>query len=306
MRAHFELCGKLIWPREKESMTASKSRVDRRVHWTIRGHTVLYLWWLMKLRPALATQFVADILRYRHGVPANAAKHVSEVRAEFDKHAALGQFKELWFDMNIIPWCVTFSKVFKRTDPIRILEIGSWEGRSSLFLLTYFERGNLTAVDTWAGTDQYEYNATSELSDLERRFDHNLSPHSARLTKRKGSSLEVLPQLIDENQQFDLIYVDGSHFADDALMDTTNAWRLLKEGGVMIIDDVMWPCFPRPRANIAWAINIFLKYHSREYKVLHAHYQIILQKKRAFADKPAEWRTTGASSANEAEHVLES
>jgi hypothetical protein len=57
----------------------------------------------------------------------------------------------------------------------------------------------------------------------------------------------------------------------------------------MIFDDVMWPCYPRARANTAWAINLFLKYHPGEYKVLHAWYQIILQKKAAFIDQQAEW-----------------
>ncbi|HRD11031.1 MAG TPA: class I SAM-dependent methyltransferase [Mycobacterium sp.] len=275
-------------------MAGATAEDQRQIHRTIRRHTALYLWWLMKSRPSVAFHFIADSLRYRHGVPADAEQNVAEVRAEFEKQAALGQFKELWFDMNIAPWCVTLSKVFRRSDPLRILEIGSWEGRSSLFLLTYFPQAHLTAVDTWAGTDQYEYNATEQLSDLERRFDQNLNSCAARLTKRKGSSLSVVPQLIEEGQQFDLIYVDGSHFADDAFTDAINSWRLLKEGGVMIFDDVMWPCFPRTRANTAWAINMFLTYHAREYKVLHAHYQFILQKTKAFTDKPADWRTTFA------------
>jgi hypothetical protein len=57
----------------------------------------------------------------------------------------------------------------------------------------------------------------------------------------------------------------------------------------MIFDDVMWPAYPRARANTAWAIHQFLKYHAREYKILHAQYQIILQKKTRFVDQIAEW-----------------
>jgi predicted O-methyltransferase YrrM len=279
----------------KEDMTELTAERMRKIHWTIRRHTFLYFWWIGRARPSVLSQFVTDNLRYRlvkRGVLSDAEKHVAEVRTAFEEQAAQGQFKELWFDMNIVPWCVTFSKIFNRADPVRILEIGSWEGRSTLFLLTYFKKGHLTAVDTWAGSDQYEYNATSELRDLETRFDRNLGPCVGRLTKRKGSSLHVLPQLLDEQHQFDVIYVDGSHFADDALTDAISAWRLLKKGGVMIFDDVMWPCYPRARANTAWAISLFLKYHAREYKILHAHFQLILQKKTTFIDKPAEWRTT--------------
>ena len=67
----------------------------------------------------------------------------------------------------------------------------------------------------------------------------------------------MLPQLLDEDQKFDVIYVDGSHFADDVLTDGINAWRLLKQGGIMIFDDLLWACYPRARANPAWAINRF-------------------------------------------------
>ncbi|ORV16689.1 class I SAM-dependent methyltransferase [Mycobacterium celatum] len=210
------------------------------------------------------------------------------MRAAFEEHAAQGQFKERWFDMSdviVIQWCAVFSGIFDRAAPVSILEIGSWEGRSSLFLLTYFTRGRLTAVDTWAGIDYYLYNATPDGRDLEARFDGNLAPCATRLIKRKGSSLHVLPQLLDEQQEFDLIYVDGSHFADDVLMDGITAWRLLKQGGVMIFDDFLWPCYPRARANPWWAIDQFLTYHAGEYKVLAAYDQIILQKKTRFTDR---------------------
>lgn len=260
--------------------------------WTPRTLTFLFFWWLGATRPAVVRHYLIDALRCRLvklGIPSRAAKHLAEVRAEFEAHAAQGQFQERWFDMNIVPWSVTFPKVFDRSDPVRILEIGSWEGRSSLFLLTYFTRGQLTAVDTWAGSDEWHYHATPDLHDLEARFDNNVASGAARVTKRKGSSLNVLPQLLSEQQKFDVIYVDGSHLADDAITDSINAWRLLKQGGIMIFDDVMWPAYPRARANTAWAINQFLKYHTGEYKVLHAQYQIILQKKVAFADGLADW-----------------
>ncbi|ASW90908.1 hypothetical protein CKJ54_14280 [Mycobacterium marseillense] len=271
-------------------MTSSTPKLKLR--WTPRTLTFLFFWWLGGMRPSVVRHYLTDYFHYRLvklGVLSSAARHLAEVQAAFDERAAEGQFQERWFDMNIVPWSVTFPKVFSRVDPVRILEIGSWEGRSTLFFLTYFTQGQLTAVDTWAGSDEWHYHATSDLRDLETRFDHNVSSGGARVTKRKGSSLSVLPQLIDEKQEFDLIYVDGSHFADDAMTDALNSWRLLKQGGMMIFDDVMWPAYPRARANTAWAIHQFLKYHAGEYKVLHAQYQIMLQKKAAFDDRIADW-----------------
>lgn len=272
-------------------MTAHTSKF--KIGWTPRSLTVLFMWWLAAGRPAMLRHYIFGNLRnnlIKRQILRGPAKHVADIRAEFETQVAPGQFKELWFDRNILPWCVTFSKIFNRTDSLRILEIGSWEGRSTLFLLNYFKNAQLTAVDTWKGSDEWEYYATVDLSDLEARFDHNVQFGSARVSKRKGSSLEVLPVLLAEKQEFDLIYVDGSHLADDALSDAINSWRLLKEGGIMILDDVMWPAYARSRANTAWAVHMFLKFHTGEFKVLHAAYQVIVQKTKHTAnEQPAEW-----------------
>jgi SAM-dependent methyltransferase len=247
-----------------------------------------FLLWVGRWRPSALWRYFADNLRYllvRFGLLPSSAKHVAEVRAKFGKVAAQGQFKEKWFDGNILPWSVTFSRTFSRSDPVRILEIGSWEGRSTLFFLTYFSQGRVTAVDTWAGNDEYQYNGTVDPEDLEARFDGNLAPYAARLTKRKGLSRHVLPQLLSEDQKFNVIYVDGSHFADDVLTDAITAWRLLEPGGVLIFDDFLWNHYPRARANPGWAINTLLKYHAGEYDILSVYYQIILRKKVTFADQ---------------------
>lgn len=240
--------------------------------------------------PSVLWRYFADNLHYtlvKLGILSDEAKHVTEVRAAFETYASQGEFKELFFDtydINIVLWCVSFSKFFDRADSVNILEIGSWEGRSALFLLTYFTQGRLTAVDTWGGSDEHQNDAARDLQDLEARFDANLSPCVGRLTKRKGASQHVLPQLVDEQQTFDVIYLDGSHFSDDVLTDGINAWRLLKQGGLLIFDDLLWAGYPRARANPVWAVNLFLRYYKGEYDILRVYNQIILQKKVAFAD----------------------
>jgi len=229
-------------------------------------------------RPAIVGRYLVDQSRYSR-IEREGRPDVEAVRAEYEANAATGQFGEDWFSGNVVPWCVTLSKVFGRDDPVRILEVGSWEGRSSLFLLTYFLKGELTCVDTWAGNDEYSYTTTPELSDLEARFDHNTVVGAGRVTKHKGFSSHVLPRLVEEQQKFDLIYVDGSHFADDVLTDGINAWRLLEPGGVMIFDDLLWNWYPGARDNPAWAIDSLLRYHSGEYDVLSVAYQFMLRKR---------------------------
>jgi hypothetical protein len=57
-----------------------------------------------------------------------------------------------------------------------------------------------------------------------------------------GRSEDVLPSL-PPGEQFDLALVDGNHAFPAACIDWFYLTRVLKTGGVMIIDDVqLWPC----------------------------------------------------------------
>jgi predicted O-methyltransferase YrrM len=54
---------------------------------------------------------------------------------------------------------------------------------------------------------------------------------------RGEPSALVLPQLVRDGEKFDLIYIDGSHFFEEILIDAYYCIRLLNEGGVMLFDD---------------------------------------------------------------------
>jgi methyltransferase family protein len=47
----------------------------------------------------------------------------------------------------------------------------------------------------------------------------------------------ILPRLVEENEQFDLVYIDGSHLFEDVFIDTYYTGRLLSQGGVVAFDD---------------------------------------------------------------------
>lgn len=51
------------------------------------------------------------------------------------------------------------------------------------------------------------------------------------------TSCLVLPQLLSQNKKYDLIYIDGSHIFEDAFLDTYFTMRLLRSGGIMLLDD---------------------------------------------------------------------
>jgi predicted O-methyltransferase YrrM len=93
-------------------------------------------------------------------------------------------------------------------------------------------------------------------------------------------SFPALAQLIVDQRQYDFIYVDGSHNADDALADAVMCFGLLRPGGVMLFDDYLWEdgvsaYLSRPKQSIDAFVNMF--YH--RLKLGLVNYQLAIVKK---------------------------
>ncbi|CAM8387496.1 Methyltransferase domain containing protein [Candidatus Methylopumilus planktonicus] len=185
-----------------------------------------------------------------------------------------------WFSSNVPFWFSVFDDYnFSSLKEVKALEIGSWEGLSSFFILNNLQNSNLTCVDTWLGSEEHKDSNTTNLplNDIEFHFDYNLSDYKNRLTKYKGTSLSFFGSSQHESY-FDFIYIDGSHFSDDLLIDAIKCFDLLKVGGIMVFDDYFWRHHPEDRHNPAFAINTFLKYKAMSLKIVRFYYQIIIQK----------------------------
>jgi predicted O-methyltransferase YrrM len=80
-------------------------------------------------------------------------------------------------------------------------------------------------------------------------------------------------------EMFDIVYVDGSHRACHALRDIVISFELLKDGGLMIIDDYAWKAYPDdPMLNPGPAIDAFLTIYAPRINLLHKEYQVIVKK----------------------------
>jgi len=168
-----------------------------------------------------------------------------------------------WFSRQIPMWESTLAAL--RGQPISILEIGSYEGRSATFLLGYLPESHITCIDIFAG-------------DYEAKFDANMASFQGRLRKIKNRSALALDMLMTEGRQFDLIYIDGSHERQDTFTDSVMAWPLLSIGGILIWDDWRWnldgPSEHRPQH----AIDLFCVAFSPCLKELHRDYQVMVRK----------------------------
>jgi predicted O-methyltransferase YrrM len=152
--------------------------------------------------------------------------------------AARGDFTADWFTRNISSLEPILRELEGRS--AAILEIGSFEGMSACYFLWRLREARLTCVDTFDGST--EHIAYGDLPpELEQRFTTNVAlVDAARVRMLRGESRRVLTELLDAGDQFDLVYVDGSHLALDVLVDAGLSWGLLRSGGVIVFDDYGW------------------------------------------------------------------
>jgi predicted O-methyltransferase YrrM len=205
-------------------------------------------------------------------------KRADDARSVFEKRAEHGLFSNTWFDGSIDLWVNLLEPLKSSGRPAELLEVGCWEGRSSVFLVSYLPHARLTAVDTWEGGT--EHREMDDVATIEQKFDHNLSPFRDRLVKRKGLSSVVLADLaVQKKECFDFIFVDGSHFADDVMIDAVLAWRLLREGGIAVFDDYLWHLAQYGwKKNPAPALNLFLRLIRGDYALMHVGHQLAIRK----------------------------
>jgi len=167
-------------------------------------------------------------------------------------------YSENWFDHNIPHWQQWLGS-FRDRAGIRALEIGSFEGRSTLWLCQNILTGadaRIDCVDLFAPDPVY--------GDYHARFRQNTAAYADRITEHAGYSFDSLRRIQGE---FDLVYIDGWHSAFGALADGVMTWPLLKVGGVMIFDDYLWvpPKQGTPRRPNALARN-WAKLRGRDWR----------------------------------------
>jgi predicted O-methyltransferase YrrM len=188
-------------------------------------------------------------------------------------------FTNDWTSANFTMWRRMLSPL--REEPLRILEVGSWEGRSAVFFLNFFPRSTIVCIDTFGGSPEehsiYKH-LGAQLAGIEARFDRNLAPFAPRVTKIKSRSLPALDRLDAESRRFDLAYIDGGHRRDDVMADSLRVWRLLAPGGVVIWDDYEWGREMPPDERPQPAIDDFLRDHGGRYRLLARTYQMAIER----------------------------
>lgn len=185
-----------------------------------------------------------------------------------------------WFSNNIQTWTKFIKPEFKGKPDLNFLEIGSFEGRATLWMLENLltqKTSKITCVDTFQGS--MEHADIDGINNLEARFRANLSTYidKGQVEVFVGKSQEILPKLF--NNKFDFIYIDGSHVAHDVITDATMSWIILKNNGILVFDDYEWNAYKEPYLCPKIAIDSFTSIYKHKIDILHKGYQVIIKKK---------------------------
>lgn len=181
-----------------------------------------------------------------------------------------------WFSRRLPVWLDVLAPLLARAerDPLRCLEVGSYEGRSAMWMLDRLIQhpdAALTCVDL--------------CEDPERaaRLEMNLriaSAETERVRLFRGPSRVALPALMHAGDTFDLAYIDGSHEAPDVLFDAVLSFEMLVPGGILIFDDYLWSPGNLDGGVHApqLAIDAFTGVNAERLRVLHRGAQVIAEK----------------------------
>jgi predicted O-methyltransferase YrrM len=187
-------------------------------------------------------------------------------------------FSTDWAANHFFAWAELLHPLAQQT--VRILEIGSWEGRSALFFLNYLPLGRITCIDTFSGNVEHHLDPhfAALAPKAEAQFEANLAEFADRIEKIKGSSATVLPQLAIAGRRFDLAYIDASHLAADVYRDAALTWPLMAPGGLMLFDDYEWDGMDGERERPKLGVDAFLAAIAAGYREVHRGYQIAIAK----------------------------
>lgn len=118
-------------------------------------------------------------------------------------------------------YCAKYEKYlpFKRTDKLKLLEIGILDGSSLKMWSDYFMFSEIIGIDINKECKQYE---------------------DGRIKVEIGSQNNkyFLDEIVEKYQMFDMILDDGSHINSDVIFSFEHLFKYVKPGGVYIVEDV--------------------------------------------------------------------
>ena len=176
-----------------------------------------------------------------------------------------------FFTQNTNVW----KKILSNIDNFNYLEIGTFEGRSALFISELKNSKKITCIDPYIEYDdshKYNFKMSEVYESVSEKFKE-VQNKSISLIKKKSDDF------FSENKEFfEVIYIDGHHQYEYVKRDFENSMNCLKINGILICDDFLWFKYKKLEDNPTKAIlECYYKYQ-KNLNILFINNQIIFKK----------------------------
>lgn len=150
------------------------------------------------------------------------------------------------------------------------LQLGCFTGDASVWMLDNVLTGDqsrLSDVDTWQGAPNEPIQEQMDFEDVYSVYKQKT--HGKKVNHYRTTTFDFLTNPEFTGLTYDFIYVDAHHTAASAFLDCELSWPLLKQGGMMAVDDYLWE---HPDGNVIHApklgIAMWMDCHIGEFETL--------------------------------------
>ena len=144
---------------------------------------------------------------------------------------------------------------------IEFIEVGVAAGDFAEFVIDTCKPTRVVLIDLYAQMDVFfmERNARRYTKEENLDFVINRMKKYKSVEVVQNDSLIALPELMRRNEFFDFIYLDASHLYQDIVLDIEASCALLKEFGILGLNDYIWKDEDGRQYGVIPAVNKFLE-----------------------------------------------
>lgn len=174
-----------------------------------------------------------------------------------------------FFTQNTNIW----KKILLNIKKFNYLEIGTFEGRSALFVSELKNSEKIVCVDPYLEYDdsqKYNFKMSEVYESVNEKFNKN---KNISLIKKKSDDF-----FLNNQEFFEVIYIDGHHQYEYVKRDFEHSINCLKKNGILICDDFLWFKYKLVEDNPIKAILECYYKHKKDLNILFISDQIIFKK----------------------------
>lgn len=126
--------------------------------------------------------------------------------------------------------CLLLFKIIRETKPNQVLEMGTSVGMSTAYqaaALHLNERGELTTIE-----------GSKSVASVAKNYTNSIDLSNFNI--KVGRFQDELPVVLENTEQFDMVFVDGHHDGDATLQYFDLIYPHLSADAVLIFDDIHW------------------------------------------------------------------